>query len=191
MPTLVCGFSLLHVCEASTSATEESFGYWGHSFQGDVGTSASYSFPYPPHAIRWTHLLCYVLVLKQWPISHGLKCTKLPGKKQPSSFMFPVWFISRICYGNEKPTNIIPCICIHVFILHCFTHYPLMIATVTRMYLSYLHLLGREPSCCVWNPLWPVSEKHSYQVTDWVWGVVRTQKEDTLPVALHGLSKLS
>lgn len=84
--------------------------------------------------MRWMDFLCYMLVPKQRTNSHGLK-----HKNFKENQTFP--FISSVCYCNEKPTTIAPCIWIHDSALYHFTHCPLKIAWPMRMHLSHHHLL--------------------------------------------------
>lgn len=141
--------------------------------------------------MRWTDLFYYMLVLKQRPISHGLKhktARKKPENqktKKPALFFYVSnsFFFSSICYGNEKSTNIIPCICIHV---HCALFYTLSPndcyshenASLTSPSIG--SITGREPSCCTWNPVWPISEEHSRQVRDGCGEDPESLKEDSL-----------
>lgn len=145
-------------------------------------------------AMRWTDLFYYMLVLKQWSISHGLK-HKTARKKKPRKpknqktspllLCLKFNFFPSICYGNEKSTNIIPCICIHVrcalfYTLSpndCYSH-----ENASLISPSIGSIMGREPSCCPWNPVWPVSEEHSRQVRDGCGGDPESLKEDSLAV---------
>ena len=86
--------------------------------------------------------------------------------------MSQICFISSIFYGNEKSTNIIPCVCIHV---HFALFYPLSPndcyshENASLVSPSIDSVTGREPSCCTWNPVRRTSEEHSRQVRDWLW----------------------
>lgn len=139
-------------------------------------------------AMRWIDLFYYMLVLKQWSISHGLKHKTARKKKPRKTLFFYVSnsiFFPSICYGNEKSTNIIPCICIHVRCALFYTLSPNDCCSHENASLispSIGSITGREPSCCTWNPVWPVSEEHSRQVRDGCGGDPESLKEDSLAV---------